>query len=362
MKSISVLSVLVLSLMNIACSEGLPPLPPGPRTVDTFDVDKVSVIRERSLVGEIRATDRSELSFEIGGLIRSVNVRLDSTFKAGDVIAELDSETLKLNVQSRKSDLKGANARLHEATLNFERVNGLQEFGAVSQAIVDAAKARMESTEAETQVLNSELSRAKENLSFAQISAPYDGRVSQRLVEPGQVIRPGQPVVLITHNGKGVEALVNVPEKLRNILVPGKAVEVSLAGKNESVAGEVIELGFSASPSGLYPAVVRLNGTPELQPGSQVRVSFTTHNEKRSLRIPFSSILAQDNNRLAVWRLTENNTLKKQFIELEKLEGKWALVSNGLNQGDRIISRGAELLRENETVTPVRSEPLKYNP
>jgi RND family efflux transporter MFP subunit len=325
-----------------------------------FTVNGEQAEGSRSLTGTVRALERSELGFEISGLVRSVNVRLDSEFSKGDILAELDAATLQLGVTAAESQLRGAQARREEARLNYERIRPLAASGAVSGSVLDTARTGLESAEASVAALSADLARARETMGFAKLRAPYAGRVSQRLVEPGQVIQAGQPVLSVAMNSDSVEVVVNVPGRLRATLAPGARVQVIDADQH-TFDGHVTELGASAIQSGLFPAVVRLDNVSGLKPGASVRVSIEVAPDVDTVRIPLTALLAEPGDRAAVWVLSEDGTVRKQTVELRQALSDWAVLGAGLRPGDRIVSRGAPLLREGERVIAANSGQLIFN-
>lgn len=348
-------------VLMTGCSAGDAPTAPGPRVVEVFTVNSEQASGRRSLTGTVRALERSELGFEIPGLVRAVHVRLDSEFGEGDILAELDTATLELGVTAAASQLRGARARRDEARLNFDRLSALAASGAVSRSALDGARAGLESAEADVAALVADLSRAREALGFGQLKAPYAGRVSQRLIEPGQVVQPGQPVLSIASTSNGVEVVVNVPDRMRSAYSPGSRVEV-LGVDQRTFTGLVTELGASTTGSGLFPAVIRLNDAEGLNPGASVRVSIEVEPGRDTLQIPLTALLAEPGDRAAVWVVNTDDTVRKQAVELRRAQGDWALLSGGVQPGDRIVSRGAPLLREGEAVIAANSGQLIFNP
>lgn len=246
-----------------------------------------------------------QLAFEDGGRISRLSVDEGAMVKAGQVVAEVDPERFRLEVERLKSEvaaqeqvlarlrngsrpqeiekakaaLDGAKAELKEARLNFDRKQVLLVTNRISQQEVDSAKARVESLEAATQAAADELSLVAEGprrediraaeaqlqalnaardlaakrLYDSRLLAPADGIIRNRILETGAMAGAGAPVfTLALTNPLWVRAYVNEPDlgKIRE----GMAVQI----RTDSAPGTIYQgwIGFISSTAEFTPKTV----------------------------------------------------------------------------------------------------------
>lgn len=173
---------------------------------------KTLVVRVQA-TGNIQPTTEVEVSSERSGVIRSVNVKANSTVKKGDVLAELDTERLEAEFARVKASLASAEARLADAKataverqLLLDRAERLSKQGIASTQELDtarAAKARAEAAvgaaEADILVVKAELTMQQTDITKMRILSPVNGIVLKRDAEPGQTVASSlQAPVLFT--------------------------------------------------------------------------------------------------------------------------------------------------------------------
>jgi HlyD family secretion protein len=171
----------------------------------TYRTDAASLADITVLVtatGTVEPTKRVDISSEISGIIRNVKVDYNSRVRAGDVLAELDTDMLKASLESSRARLAAANARVNEAeaTLeerrqDLERKQALADRNVGSRQDLDAsiaafhrAEAALSSARADVAAAEADLKVNETNLARACICSPIDGVVLSRNVDPGQVV------------------------------------------------------------------------------------------------------------------------------------------------------------------------------
>ncbi|MCB1492186.1 MAG: efflux RND transporter periplasmic adaptor subunit [Rhodobiaceae bacterium] len=163
--------------------------------------------------GTVQPTNEVDISSELSGTVRTVLVDYNSIVKAGDILAELDTDKLKASVDSAKAKLAAAEAQVRyaEATrkelkIEFDRKQALVSRSVVSQqelnsaeAAYERAVASVESAKADVQAAAAEVKLNETNLTKSCICSPIDGVVLKRAVEPGQTVASSlQTPVLFT--------------------------------------------------------------------------------------------------------------------------------------------------------------------
>jgi len=152
--------------------------------------------------GSVQPTDQVDISSELSGTIRAVNVTYNSSVSAGEVLAELDTNKLLADVENARAQLASAQASVlkaesdvSSARTSFERLTGLAGRNVTSQQEVDSARFSLDAavaskavSEASVQSAEASLRLAEVNLGKSKIVSPIDGVVLTRDVEPGQTV------------------------------------------------------------------------------------------------------------------------------------------------------------------------------
>ncbi|SHF40346.1 efflux RND transporter periplasmic adaptor subunit [Devosia limi] len=169
------------------------------------------------------------LTSQVGGTVSAVNFRIGDTVKAGDVLVQVDIETLSIQLQQQKSTAEATRAQLALAQTTVERTAKLLERGLVPSANLDAEQSRLEALQSNLKALEGQVAAAEIGLRNATIVAPFDGVVAARSVEPGQVTAPGAALMQLVDLSV-MEMTAYVPVSASPSVSPGQPVMLTVEG------------------------------------------------------------------------------------------------------------------------------------
>lgn len=265
-KFISALLLATILFSLFACTDNNKSLP-NPRTVIVSEV-KLSSTSGRRLSGKLQAAQRSSLSFEISGVINSIDVNVGDSFLKDTVLAELDTRSLLLELSAQQASLLDAEATLTNATLDYERHSSLKSRGAVSQSAFDRSQAVFTRAKAQVEISKAQLERSKKRVSDATIVAPFDGEVVARLAEPSEVVQRGSTALRIVGTESNLEAIVLVPSSIRQTMSIDQTISITLSSSGNSIEGRVTQISSQANQTGSFPVTISLNNAPtDARPG-----------------------------------------------------------------------------------------------
>ncbi|MCC2604212.1 efflux RND transporter periplasmic adaptor subunit [Planctobacterium marinum] len=353
----------------ISCSEVKPPPEPAIRPITWVQAEPSSFKQIRRLSGTIQPVEATNLSFEVGGKIKTIDVDLGDRIQKGQIIARLDQRTYRLSLQSAEANLQQAKSSLSEAQNEFTRYKELIAKGLVSASGFDNVKAAFESAESAVNIAQAQLDIARKDLADTELEAPYDGTVTKRLAEPSMQISPGQAIFEI-EGTDGLEVKVMVPETLISRLNKEVDVAVSFpALPGMSNTGTITELGSRAESANAFPVNVFVLSPPkELRAGMTAEVDFSFQGAGRTgysgdiFRLPIAAIMPGQGQTSYIFVFDPTSqTVSKRLVQTENIYDNQILVSTGLEPGEIVATAGVNYLQDGQTVKLLDKHVQQYN-
>src|SRR5256714_5971374 len=204
-------AILAVLLLLVACTEAAPATSNPERPVQVQRVTYQSGDASREFVGVVRARYETDLGFRVAGKITARIINVGDRVRVGDVIARLDSQDLKLQVESAQAELSAATSNLAQTAADELRYASLKSRGYAAVADYDRKKAAKDEADGRLERAQRALDLARNQLAYAELRADADGVITAALAETGQVVAIGQAVARLAHRG-GMEAVIALPE------------------------------------------------------------------------------------------------------------------------------------------------------
>ena len=379
------------------------PLPVNVHTISFVD----SIFQSRNYTGTIRARQRSDLGFEVPGKIIAIHVDEGSTVQKDQILAQLDTETLKaqksaiearlaqagsvlkeLNVGPRPEKIRAATANMdsaqsqfNNAALNLKRRKKIRSAIAdeeydramfaerTARANLDAAREQLSELRAGTrqEKVDAQLSAVKQleaslqeievAISKASLLAPFEGVVTRRYLDPGSVARVSAPVIKLMDE-KNLEAWIGLPVKIASSIQVGSEHEIFVDGTTAAAKASakiseldprtqtqtvLFKLDESASKTIVSGQIC------EIQIGSSVASS--------GFWIPTSALSKGVRGLWSVMVIVKDESgsgfrIEKRGIEIIKTDSNRVLAKGTLESGDRVVANGTHRVTEGQLVIP----------
>jgi len=296
--------------------------------------------------GSLVAVQGVTVGAELGGKIVDIAFKSGSRVKAGDLL-------LRIDVSAEEAQLRSAEAAAKLARINLKRNRNLRKNKTVSQSALDTADANFK--QANAQVDNMRAAIAKKTL-----RAPFAGHLGIRQVNLGQIVNTGAPVVTL----QAIDPIYvdfSLPQQQFSVLASGTSVNVtSDAAPGELFQGKILAVNSEVDQ---VTRSVRVRATLDnkkelLRPGMFANVVVMLPTEKKVLSIPATAVLyAPYGDTAFVIDEVEDKAsgkkqlvLRQQIIRLGKTHGDFVAVTDGLKEGDSIVTSGVFKLRPKMTV------------
>ncbi len=305
--------------------------------------------------GTIEPRYQTDLGFRILGRIVSRDVSVSDTVAVGQRLAALDPEVLETAVRSAEAMLSNEVALRTNSELNLERQRVLLAQDATPQAEMDLATKANEVAVAAVAQAQSDLDKANEELSYAELKADMSGVVTNIYAETGQTVTAGQMVVSIA-NPDLREAVVDIGEDVIGAIQPGAEFRVTLqVSPDIETTGEVREIAPQADAKTRTRRVrIAIAEPPEgFRLGSTIS-AFPKSNLQPSIHVPQSAILVKDDATF-VWLVdVEKERVDRVPVTVVDRNEKQVEVKTGIKAGDRVVTAGVHTLQDGQ---PIRCNP-----
>ena len=353
MRHIARFAVLPAILLLGAC--GRPAPAPEPiRAVRTITVEAPSAGGRVDYAGEVRARSESRLSFRVAGKMISRPVDLGDSVKAGQVLASLDPQDLRLSQEAARSALEAARVNADQAAADYKRFKELREQNFISAAELDRRESAYKAAQAQFEQARAQSAVQSNQARYATLVADTSGVVTAVEAEPGAVLAAGAAVLRVAADGPR-DVMFSVPEhqaaQFRALEGRAGVLQVRLWGaEGTPVPATVREVAAAADPATRTFAVKADVGRAAVKLGQTATVSLAVPPTPGVFRLPLAAVFEQQ-GRSHVWLLDKATmTVAAQPVQLAGAEGNMLLVGAGVTAGQTIVSAGTHTLTPGQKV------------
>ena len=347
---IKILFLAIIGVALTACKEKTE-IVEQVRALKTITVSESATGQIRKFSGIVRATDSSNLSFEVNGRVETVHVDVGDPVVKGQLLAVLDKEPYRLGVDSAQAELVTAKAKVVNTKDDYDRQERVYSKGAGSKSKLENAKYNYDAALSQVNYQTANLNLAKRNLSKTMLTSPYDGHIAWRSVDPHEEVAVGEKVFAIDAKG-ALNVELAIPETTVNRLHIGTPATVSFPTlPAHSVEGRISYIGSAAVKANAFPVKVGLIEPPaSINPGMTAEVSLvlTGDSQAAGYRVPFQAILPAEGvgQGYAFVYDPKTSTVRKTPIQTLGVEKNMMIVSEGLSGGDIIAVAGVSFLAD----------------
>jgi membrane fusion protein, multidrug efflux system len=336
---------------RVGSSEAANVRSPMPVVTQTYQVTD-SYSRDLPFLGLVRAGLKTNLGFEVPGLLASLDVREGSAVTTGQAIARLDTDQLEARLDAAIADRDQVQAELELAELKARRQRDLRDSGAVSKEAFDETRLSAKALTAQLQAVNAQMRSLQIDLENSTLVAPYNGVVAARYVNRGAVISPGMAVLTIVSSGER-EAHIGVSPQRATSLKPGTTYALNLRG--QSISARLRSIRPDVDPATLTTtAVFELPADTAALDGEPVSLTLTEQVDSRGGWLPISALIEGERGIWNVYRLEQagtSTTTVKEAVEVIEVRGSNVYVRGTLSPGAEVIADGLHRVAAGTAVT-----------
>jgi RND family efflux transporter MFP subunit len=342
---------LVASALLAGCSK--PPPQPEPLRavrVQTVGADRVATTQEYA--AEIRARTESRLAFRVGGKVVRRLADLGATVRAGQPLAQLDPQDLRLGQDAARAALAAAQVNFDQAQADLRRYTELREQGFISSAELERRDTAFKAARAQFEQARAQAGVQGNQAAYATLVADAAGVITGVDAEPGMVVAAGTPVLRLAHDGPR-DAVFSVPEdqlsRLRAAAAQPGALTVRVWGGGAPIAATLREVAASADPATRTFLVKADIGRADARLGQTATVALNVA-AVNAIKLPLAAVFEQQ-GRSTVWVLDRASmTVRAQPVRVGATEGNSVVITEGLQAGALVVTAGVHVLTPGQRV------------
>ena len=294
------------------------------------------------VVGTVRPKLQAVIEAKVSGRIETLAVTPGQQVRAGDLLAQLDAREIQ-------AKLDQARAVRDQAARELERARKLFEQKTTSQAEFDAVESR-------ERVAAGAAAEAETALGYSKIVAPFDGVVTRKLADVGDLAAPGKPIVEM-EDPAALRFEAGVPEALIGGIHIGDRFPVRVSGLTSDLQGTVAEVAPVADAgSRTYLVKLDLPATEGLRSGQFGRVIVPT-GRANSVWVPASAVITRGQMEIVFVAVDAHAQLR--LVRTGKRNASEVELLAGISAGENVVIEGAEQLKDGQPI--VVNKPTNRN-
>jgi RND family efflux transporter MFP subunit len=333
-KTIPMFLPALLGAWLLGCKREHPAPAPAPAPAISVQLQPASAGTHQAVedvVGTVRAKTRAAVEAKVSGRIVEMMATLGRTVKTGDLLVRLDAQDLEARLEQ-------ARALFAQTERDLERMRRLINEGAVTRQELDAVEARYLVTKAG-------VTEAETMLGYARVVAPFDGVITRKLADVGDLAAPGRALLEIEAPGE-LRLEADVSEALIDKVSVGQKLSVRVASLRDSLTGTVAEVAPAADPaSRTFLVKLDLPPTPGLRAGQFGRVSVPA-SEGRVLTVPASAVVQR--GQLDYVLVASEGRAQLRIVKTGKLRNNQFEILSGLDAGEKVVVSSAAEVRDGQ--------------
>lgn len=304
--------------------------------------------------GTVMAEHQVQVASRLMGYIREIRVHEGDAVKAGQLLLVIDPSDIQGGVDQAQAGAAQAEAALADAQADYDRFTNLYKDESVSKQQYDKIKLQYRVAQSQVAAARAGLNTARAQRRYAEVRAPIDGVVTQKMASAGDLAAPGRPLLAL-ENASKLQVQTAVSDETYARFKTGDSVEVSIDGLAAPLQATIARIVPAADPvSHTHLVKLDLPAAAGLRSGAFARVRFIV-GSRQGIRVPSPALLLRAGIS-GVFVVDAQGIAHYRMVRSGEAGGGEVEILAGLNPGDRVVVSGNADLdsgdRVNETGSP----------
>jgi len=339
----------------------------GPRAVSVAvaPVLKQNVPVYLSGLGAVTAFNTANIKSRVDGQIMKVNFREGQDVHQGDLLIEIDSRPYQVQLEQMQAQLFRDQAQLRDAKLNLDRYTSLIPSGSIAQQQVDTQKALVDQLDGTVRTDQAQIDNAKLQIVYCHITAPFNGRVGLRQVDPGNIVHAADtnPMLILTQL-QPIAVIFTLPEDVLQSVsqqMSRRTLEVDAFSRDDQTklaTGKLLTIDNQIDPTTGTAKLKAVfdNRDNKLWPNQFVNADLLLETRNNSTVVPTAAILRGPQGTY-VYAVGADKTVQDKQVTISLTQGDTTVITSGVNPGETVVTDGQDKLQRGSHIEPRNGPP-----
>lgn len=337
-----------------------------PVTVATVRRQDIRVVV--NAIGNIAALNTAVVRAKVEGELKAIRFKEGQQVRAGQLLAEIDPRSYEVALAQAQGQMARDQAQLRNAQLDLERYKDLLAKDSIARQQVDTQESLVRQLQGTVQADQAQVDNARLQLSYTKVTAPISGRLGLKQADLGNVVRASDANGLVTiTQTQPISVVFAVPEahlpKITRQLKAGETLTVEAwdrEQRNRLATGKVSTTDNVIDP---VTGTIKLkaefgNADGSLFPNQFANIRLQLDTLEAALSVPTAAV-QRGSIGTFVYVVKEDGTVAVRRVRLGTVDGDWTSVQGELAAGDKVVTDGADRLREGAKVEVITPPPAR---
>jgi len=348
----------------------------GGKSIDVEIAQPVTgqVVDFEEFTGRLDALKTTDIRARVSGYVTDAPFKEGDEVHEGDLLFKIDPQTYEADLNQAEANLKLAEADSRLQQKIATRNQMLDKTQSVSREEYETAAATAEKAKATVKSMEAIRNRAKLYVGWTKVTAPWTGRISRRLVDPGNLVNADNTVLTTMVTDDQLYAYFDVDERTYLNLVESRASKATSLGNSDSpvvfrLASEsdfsrIATVNFVDNRVNAATGTIRMRGvfaneTKTLKPGLFVRIRLPIGVPYQAILVRDEAVLSDQGRKYVFVVGEQDKVVYRRPVTIGQETGGWRVVKEGVKVDDKVIIAGMQRVRETSLVRPTEKQPPK---
>jgi multidrug efflux system membrane fusion protein len=311
-------------------------------------------------LGAVTAFNTANIKSRVDGEITQVNFKEGQNVKQGDLLIVIDPRPFQVQLEQMQAQIYRDQAQMRDAKLNLDRFTTLLPSGSIAQQQVDTQRALADQLEGTVRTDQAQIDNAKLQIVYCHITAPFNGRVGLRQVDPGNIVHATDtnPMLILTQL-QPIAVIFTLPEDVLPTVAKHMThgeLQVDAFSRDDQTklaSGKLLTIDNQIDPTTGTAKLKAVfdNKDSQLWPNQFVNANLLLETRKNSTTVPTAAILRGPQGTF-VYAMKPDKTVQDLAVTVSLTQGNTTVISSGLTPGDVVVTDGQDKLQRGSRVEP----------